>query len=275
MSTRRAVTHAHAQPAGAGGPSGDSQLGGRRGRQGCPCPATRAPRAWAPAAHWPQVALVLASPSRVPSCGGPAPGIPSPRATCAHAPCLGSAFREGLGRQCLQTPAPLEKGRRARGGSCRCQRSHADASAWYLASAAQTGVCSLQPCHHGAQKRRTAGRAKPRGTVPVRLHAVTGRTEPGAARPGSLASGAPWWRLPLAPQPSRAATSRPGARTRVPREVLSLLCLPGDVVEVRVSGARVYATSASGIKCPVYASLVPPANKRRVSCGRSRTPHFI
>lgn len=157
MSTRRAVTHAHAQPAGAGGPSGDSQLGGRRGRRGCPCPATRAPRAWAPAAHWPQVAPVLASPSRVPSCGGPAPGIPSPRATCAHAPCSGSAFREGLGRQCLQTPAPLEKGRRARGGSCRCQRSHADASAWYLASAAQTGVCSLQPCHHGAQKRLTRG----------------------------------------------------------------------------------------------------------------------
>lgn len=89
MSTRRAVTHAHAQPAGAGGPSGDSQLGGRRGRRGCPCPATRAPRAWAPAAHWPQVAPVLASPSRVPSCGGPAPGIPSPRATCAHAPCSG------------------------------------------------------------------------------------------------------------------------------------------------------------------------------------------
>lgn len=124
-------------------------------------------------------------------------------------------------------------------------------------------------------QRRTAGRAKPRGTVPVRLHAVTGRTQPGATRPGSLASGAPWWRLPLAPQPSRAATSRPGARTRVPREVLSLLCLPGDVVGVRVSGARVYATSASGIKCPVYASLVPPANKRRVSCGRWRTPHFI
>lgn len=89
MSTRRAVTHAHAQPAGAGGPSGDSQLGGRRGRRGRPCPATRAPRARAPAAHWPQVAPVLASPSRVPSCGGPAPGIPSPRATCAHAPCSG------------------------------------------------------------------------------------------------------------------------------------------------------------------------------------------
>lgn len=89
-----------------------------------------------------------------------------------------------------------------------------------------TGVSSrgAETPHTGpVGQRRTAGRAKPRGTVPVRLHAVTGRTEPGAARPGSLASGAPWWRLPLAPQPSRAATSRPGARTRVPREVLAAL----------------------------------------------------
>lgn len=227
MSTRRAVTHAHAQPAGAGGPSGDSQLGGRRGRQGCPCPATRAPWAWAPAAHWPQVAPVLASPSRVPSCGGPAPGIPSPRATCAHAPCSG-----GPGLTVSADPgAPGEGPQGTRGflpvpakpcgreclvlGVCRADRG--------LQPTAVSSRGAETPHTGPVGQRRTAGRAKPRGTVPVRLHAVTGRTEPGAARPGSLASGAPWWRLPLAPQPSRAATSRPGADAGSARGSLAAL----------------------------------------------------
>lgn len=72
-------------------------------------------------------------------------------------PVLGLCFSGGPGLTVSADPGAPGEGPQGTRGFLPVPAKPCGRECLVLASAAQTGVCSLQPCHHGAQKRLTRG----------------------------------------------------------------------------------------------------------------------